>query len=216
VARTPAPGTRERILTTASRLFYEHGVRAVGMNQIITEAGTGKNLLYSHFPTKSDLVAAYLRRAQEFRVAGARRARESADGDARSQLIATVAEVATLVQHPRFRGCAFRNYLAEFPNETGTAETGTAETGTTDTGDDAPPTPAAVARDFLAATREDLAAQVAALDVADPERLTEELWLIVDGLFLQAAYRRRLDGRVGADAAVDLAGRLVDAAIGDR
>jgi AcrR family transcriptional regulator len=211
VARTPAPGTRERILTTASRLFYEHGVRAVGMNQIITEAGTGKNLLYSHFPTKSDLVAAYLRRAQEFRVAGARRARESADGDARSQLIATVAEVATLVQHPRFRGCAFRNYLAEFPDETGTDKTGTG-----DTGDDAAPTPAGVARDFLAATREDLAAQVAALDVADPERLTEELWLIVDGLFLQAAYRRRLDGRIGADAAVDLAGRLVDAAIGDR
>jgi AcrR family transcriptional regulator len=210
VARTPAPGTRERILTTASRLFYEHGVRAVGMNQIITEAGTGKNLLYSHFPTKSDLVAAYLRRAQEFRLAGARRAREAADGDARSQLIATVAEVATLVQHPRFRGCAFRNYLAEFPDETGTATTGTG-----DTGDDAP-TPAGVAHDFLAATREDLAAQVAALDVADPERLTEELWLIVDGLFLQAAYRRRLDGRIGADAAVDLAGRLVDAAIGDR
>jgi AcrR family transcriptional regulator len=220
VARTPAPGTRERILTTASRLFYSRGVRAVGMNQIITEAGTGKNLLYSHFPTKSDLVAAYLLRAQEFRLAGARRARESADGDARSQLIATVAEVATLVQHPRFRGCAFRNYLAEFPDETGTAERGTAETGTgaagDDAGDDAAPTPAAVARDFLAATREDLAAQVAALDVADPDRLTEELWLIVDGLFLQAAYRRRLDGRVGADAAVDLAGRLVDAAIGDR
>ena len=211
MARTPAPGTRERILTTASRLFYEHGVRAVGMNQIITEAGTGKNLLYSHFPTKSDLVAAYLQRAQEFRVAGARRARESADGDARSQLIATVAEVATLVQHPRFRGCAFRNYLAEFPDETGTAET-----GTTDSGDAAAPTPAGVAHDFLAATREDLAAQVAALGVADPERLTEELWLIVDGMFLQAAYRRRLDGRVGADAAVDLAGRLVDAAIGDQ
>jgi AcrR family transcriptional regulator len=211
VARTPAPGTRERILTTASRLFYSHGVRAVGMNQIITEAGTGKNLLYSHFPTKSDLVAAYLRRAQEFRLAGARRARESADDDARSQLIATVAEVATLVQHPRFRGCAFRNYLAEFPDETGTDTTGTG-----DTGDDAAATPAGVAHDFLAATREDLAAQVAALDVADPERLTEELWLIVDGLFLQAAYRRRLDGRIGADAAVDLAGRLVDAAIGDR
>ena len=213
MARTPAPGTRERILTTASRLFYEHGVRAVGMNQIITEAGTGKNLLYSHFPTKSDLVAAYLRRAQEFRLAGARRARESADGDARSQLIATVAEVATLVQHPRFRGCAFRNYLAEFPDETGAGETGTGETGTADSGDAAAPTPAGVAHDFLAATREDLAAQVAALDVADPDRLTEELWLIVDGLFLQAAYRRRLDGRVGADAAVDLAGRLVDAAI---
>jgi AcrR family transcriptional regulator len=198
VARTPAPGTRERILTTASRLFYEHGVRAVGMNQIITEAGTGKNLLYSHFPAKSDLVAAYLERAREFRMAGARRARESADPDARSQLVATVADVADLTQHPRFRGCAFRNYLAEFPDETDTDSA-----------------PAGVAHAFLAATREDLATQVAALGVADPDRLTEELWLIVDGLFLQATYRRRLDGRVGADTAVALAGRLVDEALSD-
>ena len=64
MARTPAPGTRERILGVASRLFYDNGVRAVGMNRIITEAGTGKNLLYQHFPAKSDLVAAYLDRAR--------------------------------------------------------------------------------------------------------------------------------------------------------
>ncbi|WP_433781706.1 TetR/AcrR family transcriptional regulator [Actinomycetospora sp. CA-101289] len=198
MARTPAPGTRERILTTASRLFYEHGVRAVGMNQIITEAGTGKNLLYSHFPTKSDLVAAYLGRAREIRATATERARASAGDDARSRLLATVAEVAATAEHPRFRGCAFRNYLAEFPDEN--ADEG-AEEG-----------PAGVAHTFLAATREDLAGLVAELGVADPDRLLEELWLLVDGLYLQAAYRRGWDGRVGASAAVDLAARLVDEA----
>ncbi len=194
MARTPAPGTRERILTTASRLFYEHGVRAVGMNQIITEAGTGKNLLYSHFPTKADLVAAYLERAREIRAAAAARARESAGDEPRARLLATVAEIAATAEHPRFRGCAFRNYLAEFPDESA--------------GD----RPAGVAHAFLVATREDIAELVADLRVADPDRLLEELWLLVDGLYLQAAYRRGWDGRVGAPAAVGLAARLVDEA----
>ncbi|GAA4891411.1 TetR/AcrR family transcriptional regulator [Actinomycetospora straminea] len=198
MARTPAPGTRERILTTASRLYYEHGVRAVGMNQVITEAGTGKNLLYSHFPTKNDLVAAYLERARAIRSAAARRAREAADDTPRAQLLALVAEVASTTARPGFRGCAFRNYLTEFPDD---ADPGDA---------DGPPTPVGVARDFLAATHDELAGLVAGLGVADPERLLEELWLIVDGLYLQAAYRDRLDRRVAADTAVDLARRLVE------
>ncbi|TDQ55659.1 TetR family transcriptional regulator [Actinomycetospora succinea] len=197
MARTPAPGTRDRILTTATRLFYEHGVRAVGMNQVISEAGTGKNLLYSHFPTKTDLVAAYLDRAREIRSARARRAREGAADDPRAQLLALVEEVATTTARPDFRGCAFRNYLAEFPDDA-------------DFGDAGTPTPAGVARDVLDATHRDLAGLVAALGVADPDRLTEELWLIVDGLYLQAAYRDRFDAHVAGEAAVDLARRLVD------
>ncbi|MEJ2890793.1 TetR/AcrR family transcriptional regulator [Actinomycetospora aeridis] len=198
MARTPAPGTRDRILTTASRLFYEHGVRAVGMNQVITEAGTGKNLLYSHFPTKNDLVAAYLERARDIRSAQARRARDAADADPRAQLLALVEEVARRTARPDFRGCAFRNYLAEFPDD--------ADLGAVD----APPTPAGVARDVLAGTHRELADLVAALGVADPDRLTEELWLVVDGLYLQAAYRDRVDARVGVEVATDLARRLVD------
>ncbi|MDD7940568.1 TetR/AcrR family transcriptional regulator [Actinomycetospora lutea] len=198
MARTPAPDTRDRILTTASRLFYEHGVRAVGMNQVITEAGTGKNLLYSHFPAKTDLVAAYLERARDIRAAQGRRAREAAADDPRAQLLALVEEVATTTARPWFRGCAFRNYLAEFPDD---ADLGDA---------DGPPTPAGVARAVLEDTHRQLADLVAALGVADPERLTEELWLLVDGLYLQAAYRDRWDAHVASEAAVDLARRLVD------
>ncbi|GLZ47346.1 hypothetical protein Acsp06_35310 [Actinomycetospora sp. NBRC 106375] len=199
MARTPAPGTRDRILTTATRLFYEHGVRAVGMNQVINEAGTGKNLLYSHFPTKSDLVAAYLERARDIRSGFARAARAAAGDDPRAQLLALVEDVATTTAHPRFRGCAFRNYLAEFPDD---ADLGDA---------DGPPTPAGVAHTVLAASHRELAELVEALGAADPEQLVEELWLVVDGLYLQAAYRDRLDRGAAGRTAVELAARIVDA-----
>lgn len=202
MARTPAPGTRERILGVASRLFYENGVRAVGMNRIITEAGTGKNLLYQHFPAKSDLVAAYLEGARERRAASARRVLEAAGDDPREQLVALVAEIATTVRRPGFRGCAFRNYLAEFPEDDAALD-----------GSEDGAAPAAVAHAQLAETRAAIADRVALLGVDDPDRLVEQLWLLVDGLYLQAAYRDRLDDRLdpAADAAVDLARRLVGA-----
>jgi AcrR family transcriptional regulator len=200
MARTPAPGTRERILGVASRLFYENGIRAVGMNRIITEAGTGKNLLYQHFPAKSDLVAAYLESARARRAESVRRVLEATGDDPREQLVALVAEIASTVRRPGFRGCAFRNYLAEFPE---------------DSGDPADPgaAPAVVAHAQLAESRAAIADRVALLGVDDPDRLVEQLWLLVDGLYLQAAYRDRLDDRLdpAADAAVDLTRRLVGA-----
>lgn len=189
--RPPAPGTRERILGTASRLFYSHGVRGVGMNRIITEAGTGKNLLYAHFPTKDDLVAAYLDRTRAWRAESARRALAAAGDDPRDQLVAIVAEVARIADRPDFRGCAFRNYLAEVP--------------------DGGEAPAAVARDQLAESRATIEALVGELGVDDPAGLAEELWLLVDGLYVQGTYRDRDERRRGADAAIALARRLVGA-----
>ena len=127
-----------------------------------------------------------------------RRALEAAGDDPREQLVALVAEVATMVRRPGFRGCAFRNYLAEFPEDDVLL------------GDDAP---AGVAHAQLAESRAAIAERVAQLGVEDPDRLVEQLWLLVDGLFLQAAYRDRLDDLLdpAADAAVDLARRLVGA-----
>ncbi|WP_433800033.1 TetR/AcrR family transcriptional regulator [Actinomycetospora sp. CA-084318] len=193
--RQPAPGTRERILGTASRLFYAHGVRGVGMNRIISEAGTGKNLLYAHFPTKDDLVAAYLDRIRAWRAESARRALAEAGDDPRDRLVAMVAEVGRLVDRSDFRGCAFRNYLAEFPDDPDGADREVA--------------PAAVARAQLAESRATIEALVGELDVDDPAGLAEQLWLLVDALFVQATYRDRDERRRGADAAVALARQLV-------
>jgi AcrR family transcriptional regulator len=52
---------RERILTTAGPLFYEHGFRAVGIDTIIEQSGVAKMSLYRNFATKDDLIVEYLR-----------------------------------------------------------------------------------------------------------------------------------------------------------
>ena len=56
---------RERILETASALFYKRGVRAVGVDLVVAEAGVAKTSLYRHFRTKDDLIAAFLAREDE-------------------------------------------------------------------------------------------------------------------------------------------------------
>jgi len=56
---------RERILDVAGRLFFEQGYNSTGINQVIDEADIAKGSLYNHFPSKSDLLVAYLKRGHE-------------------------------------------------------------------------------------------------------------------------------------------------------
>ena len=51
---------REKILNVASELFYRNGIRAVGVDTVVAESGAAKTSLYRWFPTKDDLVAAFL------------------------------------------------------------------------------------------------------------------------------------------------------------
>jgi len=53
---------KDRILDTASRLFYNQGYHITGINQIIEEADIARASLYNHFPSKTDLLLAYLDR----------------------------------------------------------------------------------------------------------------------------------------------------------
>ena len=59
------PKPRERILETATRLFYRQGYRAVGIDTIIKESGVAKMSLYKHFPSKDDLITAYLEQVND-------------------------------------------------------------------------------------------------------------------------------------------------------
>ena len=104
---------RERILETALRLFYVHGTRGVGIDRIIAESGVAKMSFYNHFPSKADLVAAFLderhRRWMAWFETGltARAAKPGAS-------LAGVADVLrTWFAAPDFHGCAFINILAE-------------------------------------------------------------------------------------------------------
>ena len=106
---------RDRILATATDLFYKHGIRAVGVDLVVKEAGVAKTSLYRHFGTKDDLVVAFLQfMDQEFwktwdEVAG--RHRE----DARAELYAQLEWIGERAGKPDYRGCPQLNIAAEFP-----------------------------------------------------------------------------------------------------
>ncbi|MEV8098433.1 TetR/AcrR family transcriptional regulator [Kitasatospora sp. NPDC085879] len=106
---------RERLLDTAAELFYAEGVRAVGVDRLIAEAGVTKATFYRHFPGKDELVLAYLDRhdqAVRQRLAAA----AEAAPDPRSTLAVLVAALADEVCGPGFRGCPFVNAAAEYPD----------------------------------------------------------------------------------------------------
>jgi AcrR family transcriptional regulator len=113
VPRRPTPGLRDRLLAVAGRLFYERGMHAVGMAEIVEKAGCGKNAAYRLFPSKASLVATYLREFAARREAQAAAALEGLDDDPAAALEAYVAEVVGQARSPRFAGCAMRNYLRE-------------------------------------------------------------------------------------------------------
>lgn len=111
----PKPA-RDRLLAAADRLFYRDGLRASGIDTIIAEAGVAKMTLYSHFKSKDDLIAEYLRqrgaRVREWLAATtARRAAESGDWVA-----ALFAALKEWFASPDYRGCAFINAASELPD----------------------------------------------------------------------------------------------------
>src|SRR4029453_10849369 len=61
-AKTSEIGVRDRLLDAADRLFYQEGVRAVGIDRVLAEADAAKASLYQHFGCKDQLVASYLER----------------------------------------------------------------------------------------------------------------------------------------------------------
>lgn len=100
-------------MSTASRLFYEEGIQAVGIQRLIDEAGIAKASLYAHFSSKDDLVAAYLERK-----GGAFRDEAQAHLDnprlsARGKILKIFDMVVATVDAPGFRGCPFQNASAE-------------------------------------------------------------------------------------------------------
>jgi AcrR family transcriptional regulator len=104
---------KQRILETADRLFYQEGIRAVGIDRIIAEAGVAKMTLYSHFPSKGELILTVLQYREKcvqefFRAAMERHGKRTKD-----KLRAFFAALKEWFKSPGFRGCAFQNAAVE-------------------------------------------------------------------------------------------------------
>src|SRR5258707_5518232 len=106
---TSRPPMKERILETADRLFYLQGIRAVGVDTIAAEIGISKRTLYNHFPSKDELIQAYLAR----RFVQPR----PSDKTPAEQILGTFDSLERRFGSRDFRGCPFVNAVAELGAE---------------------------------------------------------------------------------------------------
>jgi AcrR family transcriptional regulator len=111
----PTMPARERILTTAYRLFTRRGVRAVGTDEVIAQSGVAKATLYRHFPSKNDLVLAVLQRREElWTLEMVEQQSRLRGGTPEEQLLAIFDVFHDWFQkHADFDGCSFINVLLE-------------------------------------------------------------------------------------------------------
>jgi AcrR family transcriptional regulator len=105
-------GPKERLLQTASRLFYEQGYNLTGINQILEESGVAKASLYAHYGSKDDLAIAYLRDSSDRWL---RSLKDVVDQqpDPTRRVFACFEFIEAGIRKRKFRGCRFINMMAE-------------------------------------------------------------------------------------------------------
>lgn len=106
---------RERLLSTATRIFYSEGVNAVGVDRVIGEAGVTRATLYRHFPSKQILITTYVEEAD--RMIREHVSTLTVGNAAPADVLRAIAnDIADNIRSSHFRGCAFLNAAAEFPD----------------------------------------------------------------------------------------------------
>jgi AcrR family transcriptional regulator len=157
---------RQRILDTACTLFYQCGVRAVGVDLVVEKAGVAKTSLYRHFGTKDDLIAAFLEREDaDFWATWDRIAGQHAD-DAAAELDAHLGWIGERVGRPNYRGCPQINVAAEFPDIDHPARK--------------------IAATHKLEMRQRLTGIARRLGVARPDELAGQLSLLINGAFVSS------------------------------
>jgi AcrR family transcriptional regulator len=109
----PKSSVRDRILATASKLFYKNGIHAVGVDFVVEESGIAKTSLYRHFGNKDALVAAFLQAEDaDFWRQWDAIAERHTDSPA-TELDAYLDWMDTRLKRPGYRGCPQLNVAAE-------------------------------------------------------------------------------------------------------
>lgn len=109
-----ADAPRERILNAAYELFSTRGVRDVGVEEVIAAADVAKATLYRHFPSKTDLVLAFLNeREQRWTIATVKAESRRRGSTPEEQLIAIFDVFDEWFHRDDFEACSFVNVLLE-------------------------------------------------------------------------------------------------------
>jgi AcrR family transcriptional regulator len=191
--RAPAPeSARDRLLTAASRLFHDVGIQAAGVDALIASAGVAKATFYRHFPSKDDLVVAWLRdpRTRWFdRI----RARVETPGIAPADMITRLFDgIADWLEAGDYRGCPYLNTSVEITDPTLPARL--------------------AASDYLQEIEDQLTELAASTGSRDPRRVGAELQTLVAGAISLGVARHSREPAVRARQA---ARAMLDEAVRD-
>ncbi|AIF47866.1 TetR/AcrR family transcriptional regulator [Dyella japonica] len=184
------PKAAERIRRTARELFYREGIRAIGVEEIVTRAGVTKPSLYRSYASKDELAAEYLR---DYEVAFWKvfeAGIPSHPGDARGQLMAYIEGLAQRATQAGYRGCGLTNAVVEYP------------------GDDHPARK--VAEEHKRTFRARLIELSTAMGAKEPALLADGLLLLLEGTYASG----QMFGPGGPAASlVRIANQLIDASL---
>jgi len=173
----------QRIVAAADKLFYEQGIRAVGVDAIADAAGVSKRTLYNYYPAKDDLIAAYL--TGRF----AKHLVPPSDAPAREQILGYFDRIGAMVADGSFRGCPYVNAVSELADRKHPA--------------------AGIAIQFKEQRRQWYRELLERLGVRNPEALATQIQLLAEGAIATALVR---GDPAAARAARDAAEVLLDAA----
>ena len=182
------PDMKQRILDTADRLFYLHGIRAIGVDTVAAQIGISKRTLYNHFPSKEELIKAYLARRSV--------TLPRSDKPPVEQIIGTFDALQRRFGAKDFRGCPFVNAVTELGAE-----------------DHAVRKIATAFKDGRRARFRELLKQTGA---ADPDRVATQLQLLVDGAIAADLVHNDPSMAVAAKQAAIVLLRNAGVEVGDR
>lgn len=188
----PKPRAADRIRAVADEMFYREGIRAIGVDEIVTRAGVTKPSLYRSYASKDELAAAYLadydeRFCRKFDEAGI-----GLEHDPRGHVLAYLEGLAQRATKAGYRGCGLTNAAVEYPQPNHPARK--------------------VAESSKRVFRARLVALAQAMGAGDPQALGDGLLLLIEGTYASG----QLFGKGGpAKSLLDNARRLIDASLAE-
>jgi AcrR family transcriptional regulator len=159
----PGPRAAERIFDTARDLFYREGIRAVGVDEIVTKAGVTKPSLYRSFKSKDELVAAVLREVEAGFWERFEAAEAAFPGDPKAQMVGYFEGLAARSGGADYRGCALSNAVVEYPDRDNAGR--------------------AVSQVHKQDLRARLRAKAVEMGASDPDALGDAMMLLIEGVF---------------------------------
>lgn len=177
---------RDRLLTAAAQLFHENGIQATGVDSLIAAAGVAKATFYRHFPSKDDLVVAWLRDPRTRWFDRVRGQAEASAADPHDQILLFFEAAAEWLETEGFRGCPYLNTGVEITDPSHPARV--------------------VVRDFLDDIQAYFRRALSDARYVDAELLAPQLHALLAGAISLAVARRT---GAFALAARDAAGRLL-------